>query len=85
MFDAPAHLIEQRLRALDIGFGAAGKAEQLALPRRPRGAADRTFDKSRALAAHLFRQCDLGLADATVLISMNSLPFTSPESSPDEP
>ena len=75
---APAHLIDDRSRARDIGGFAADQPEQLAGARRRDRAADRAFDIGRALAAHLAGQRDL-TSGGTVLISMNSLPFTSPD------
>jgi hypothetical protein len=40
---------------------SATRAEELALSRRPGGAADRTFDKGRTLGAQLFRKRDFRL------------------------
>src|ERR1700687_2215016 len=45
----------------DIGIAAADKTEELALSRRPGGAADRTFDKDRTLGAQLLRKRDFRL------------------------
>ena len=70
-------------RAASAGVGAH-QADQLALPRRAGGAADRAFDKGRALAAHLAASAT-SVAGCTVLISMNSLPLTSPARRPDGP
>jgi hypothetical protein len=45
----------------EIGIAAADKTEELALSRRPGGAAHRTFDKGRTLGAQLFRKRDFRL------------------------
>src|ERR1700694_75505 len=45
----------------EIGIAAADKTEELALSRRPGGAADRTFDKGRTLGPQLFRKRDFRL------------------------
>ena len=46
MLEPPAELIEDRLGQRGIAWLRAHEAEQLALPRRARGAADRTLDKT---------------------------------------
>ncbi len=79
---APAHLIDDRPGARDVGRFAAHQAEQLAGPRRRDRAADRTFDIGRALGLDLLGERRPGPPAAPVLISMNSLPFTSPASRP---
>ena len=61
VLDAAAHLVEQRLGAREILLGAAGDAQQLALPRRADGAADRALDEGGALGPHLLGQRHLGL------------------------
>ena len=58
MLEAPAELIEDRLAARRIGRLGAHQADQLALPRRTGGAADRAFDERRAFRAHLFGERD---------------------------
>ena len=59
MLEPAAELIEDRLRKLRVARLRAHEAEQLALPRRPGGAADRAFDETRAARAHDLRERDL--------------------------
>jgi hypothetical protein len=61
MLDAPAELIEERPRLRGVGFFRADEADELALPRRPGGAADRALDEGGAFGAHLLRKRDLDL------------------------
>ena len=49
VLDAPAELVEDGARAGNVGPVAAGQAEQLAVPRRSGGAADRALDETRRL------------------------------------
>ena len=53
VFEPPAQLSEEGLRAGNVGGLATRQAQELALPRRPGGAADRTFDEGGALGRHL--------------------------------
>jgi hypothetical protein len=67
VLDTTAHLGEQRLGAREILRRRSGDAEQLALARRPDGAADRALDEgppARALSPRARRR--LGLHGAHV-------------------
>ncbi len=78
-------LVEDRRGALGVRRLRAHQAEQLALARRRGRTADRAFDKDRAFGLHSAGARSVSTFGATVLISISSLPFTSPDNRPDGP